>query len=106
MTGILGQPLGVVGILVAGQAAVDSLAEEVGQGELAIASRAGIGEVAFDQLGRAEALVQLPGQQQPGVGGHRRAPELHAELGVERELDRARFRVTHRGVPSPPARNP
>jgi hypothetical protein len=42
--GILGQPLGVVGIFVARQAAVDGLAEQVRQGELAIASRAGIGE--------------------------------------------------------------
>src|SRR5262245_16820290 len=73
---------------------------------LAIASSAGIGEVAFDQLGQAEALVQLAGQQQSSVRGHRRAPELDAKLRVEREPDRARLRVTHRAVPSAPARNP
>jgi hypothetical protein len=32
--------------------------------------------------------------------------KLYAELGVEREPDRARFPVTHRVVPSAPARNP
>jgi hypothetical protein len=55
--GVLGQPLGVVGVLVTGQAAVDRLAEEVGQGELAIASGAGIGEVSVDERAQAEALV-------------------------------------------------
>jgi hypothetical protein len=55
---------------------------------------------------QAEALVQLAGHQQSGIGGHRRAPELDARPGVEREPDRARCRVTHRVVPSAPARNP
>jgi len=32
----------------------------------------------LDQSAQAEALVQLAGQQQPGVGGHRRAIELDA----------------------------
>jgi hypothetical protein len=76
------------------------------RGKLAIASGARIGEVAVDQLAQTEPLIQLAGQQQSGVGGHRHAPELHAEPGVERELDRARFRVTHWVVPSAPARNP
>jgi hypothetical protein len=104
--GILGQPLGVVRVLIAGQAAVDRLAKEVGPGEPAIASGARIGEVPLDQRAQAEALAQLAGEQQAGIGGHRRAPELHAELRVERQLDRARFRVTHRVVPSASARNP
>ena len=103
---VLRQPLGVVGVLVAGQTAVHGLAEQIREGELAIASGAGIGEVPLDKRAQTEALVQLAGQQQAGIGGHRRAPELHAELRVERQLDRARFRVTHRVVPSAPARNP
>jgi hypothetical protein len=55
----LGQPLGVVGVLVAGQAAVDGLAEEIRQRELAIASGAGIGQVSLDERAQAEALVQF-----------------------------------------------
>ena len=43
----------------------------------------------------AQPISTLAQQQQPGVGGHRRAPELDAELGVEREANRARFLVTH-----------
>ena len=37
---IFGQPLGVVGIFVAGQAAVDGLAEQIREGKLAVASGA------------------------------------------------------------------
>jgi hypothetical protein len=32
--------------------------------------------------------------------------ELDADLGIEREANRARFRVTHWVVPSVPARSP
>jgi len=62
--------------------------------------------MSLDQRAQPEALVQLAGQQQPGVGGHRGPPELDAALGVEREANRTRFRVTHWVVPCVPARNP
>ena len=61
--GIFGQPLGVVGIFVAGQTAVDGLAEQIREGKLAVASGARIGEVSLDERAQAEALVQLAGQQ-------------------------------------------
>ena len=64
------------------QAAIDGLSEQARQRELAVTSRAGIGEVSLDQGAQAEPLVQLARQQQPGVGGHRRATELDAELGA------------------------
>ena len=80
---VLGQPLGVVGILVTGQPAVDRLAEEVRQRKLAVVPGAGIGEVPFDEAAQAELLVQLAREQQPGIGGHRDAPELDAKLGIE-----------------------
>jgi len=82
------------------------LAKEIRQEELGVASDAGIAEVSVDQGAQAEVLVQLAWQQQPGVGGHRRAMELDAELGVEREANRASFRVTHWVVPSERARIP
>ena len=68
-------------------------------------SRARIGEGSLDQGAQAEPLVQLAGRQQPGIQGHRGAPELNAELGVEREGTQARCRVTHRVEPSEPARS-
>ena len=80
---VLGQSLRVVGVLVAGQAAIDGLANEIRQGELAVASGTRIGEVSLDQGAQAESLVQLAQQQQSGVGGHRGPPKLDAKLGVE-----------------------
>ena len=62
--------------------------------------------MSVDQGAQAEPPVQLPWQQQPGVGGHRGAPELDAQLRVEREANRAGLRVTHWVVPSAPARSP
>src|SRR5215475_9815108 len=56
---VLSQSLGVVRVVVPGQATVDRLAEEVRQQELAIVSRAGIAEVSLDQRTQAEAFVQL-----------------------------------------------
>jgi len=103
---VLGQALSVVGVLVTCQAAIDGLAEEIRQGKLVVAPAAGIVEVSLDQGAQAEVLVQLARQQQPGVGGHRRAMELDTKLGVEREANGARFRVTYWVVPSVPARSP
>ena len=77
-----------------GEISLGRLAKEIRQGELVVASGARIGEVSLDQGAQAEPLVHLAGQQQPGVGGHRRAMELDAELGVEREVNRASVRVT------------
>jgi hypothetical protein len=53
------QAFGVVGVLVAGQPAVDRLAEEIGQQELAIVSGARVREVSLDQGIKPEAFVQL-----------------------------------------------
>src|SRR5258708_4405238 len=101
----LGQSLGVVSVLVACQAAVERLAEEVRERKLPIASGARVNEVPFDQRDQAGALIQLAREQQPSLGGNRGSAELDAKLGIERETNRARFRVTHWVVPSAPARS-
>ena len=62
--------------------------------------------MSLDERAEAEVLVQLTRQQQSSIGGDRRAPELDAKLGVEREANRARCRVTHWVVPSASARSP
>jgi hypothetical protein len=64
---VLGQPLGVVGILVARQAAVDRLTEKVPQWELAIVSGARIAEVMLDQRVKSKLIVQLAREQQPSI---------------------------------------
>jgi hypothetical protein len=60
---VFGQPLGVIGVLVPRQAAIERLANEIRQGELVVVSAAGIAEVPVDQGTQAEVLVQLAGQQ-------------------------------------------
>src|SRR6266446_4941472 len=72
----------------------------------AVVSGARIAQMALDQRAQAEALVQLAREQQPSIGGHRGSSELDAKLGIEREANRARCRVTHWVVPSAPARSP
>ena len=69
---ILGQPFGVVGIFVAGQAAVDRLAEEVRQGELPIVSGTRIGEVPFDQSIKAETGGRLEESRGRNLASERR----------------------------------
>src|SRR6266446_1581663 len=103
---VLGESLGVVGILVACQAAVDGLAEEVRQWELAVVPDTGIAEMSVDQRAQAEALVQLAREHEPRIGGHRGSSELDPELRIEREPNRARCRITHRVVASASARSP
>src|SRR5260370_29025401 len=63
-------------------------------------------QMALDQRAQAEPVVQLAREQQPSIGGHRGSSELDAQLGIEREANRARCRVTHWVVPSAPARSP
>lgn len=73
--GVFDQSLGVVRVLVPGQAAIDRLTKQVGQRELAVASHAG--SVRCRSIsGLKPTLVQVMGQQQSGVGGQRRTSEL------------------------------
>ena len=65
--------------------------------ELAIVSGAGISEVPLDQDLKVEALVRPTREQQPSIGGDRSAGELRAKSGIEREANRAAFRVTPLG---------
>jgi len=101
---VFGQPLGVVGVLVAGQPAVDRLAEEVRQRKLPIVSGTGISEVLFDQGAQTKTFVHLTREQEAGIRGDRGSAELDAKLGIEREANRARSCVTHWMMPSAPAR--
>src|SRR5215831_19940464 len=97
---VLGQSLRVVGVLVPRQATVDGLAKQITERKLGIASGAGVGEVSLDQRTQAEAFVQLARKQQARVGRDGGATELDAKLGIEREPNRGRCRVTHWMMPS------
>jgi hypothetical protein len=64
-----------------------------------------IAEVSFDQRVQAETFIQLAREQQPGIRADGGSAELDAKLGIEREANRASFRVTHWMMPSAPARH-
>ena len=91
--------LRVVRVLIPSQEAVDGLAQQIAETELGIASGAAIGEVLLDQRTHAEALVQLTWKKQTSIGGDCRPTELDAKLGIEREPNRGRCRVTHWMMP-------
>src|SRR6266545_5702852 len=60
---IFSESLRVVRVLVPGQAAIDRLAEQVGQGELAVAPGAGIAEMALDERAEAETFIEFAQKQ-------------------------------------------
>ncbi len=69
-------------------------------------SGARIREVPLNQRIKPEAFVQLAREEEPSIGGDRGSAEPDAQLRVEREANRARFRVTHWMMPSASARHP
>jgi hypothetical protein len=66
---VLRKTLGVVEVFITSQARIDRLAQQIGKGKLGILAAALILQVVGDELAEAEPLVQLPNQQQAGVGG-------------------------------------
>ena len=79
---VLGEPLGVVEVFVASQAAIDGLPQQVGEGKLRILPSAGVGQMLFDQCSEPESLVEFAHQDQAAVG--RDAGTL--EFNLERAL--------------------
>jgi len=65
----MGKTLGVVEVFISCQAAVDRLAQQIRQRQLRVLAATIIGQVIGDELVEPEPLVQLPNQQQAGVGG-------------------------------------
>ncbi len=75
---IHGQPLRVVGVLVARQTAIDRLAEEIHQQELAVASAARIGEVSLDDSRGPARLMSR--DEVMGIKLHPSAPARRRHL--------------------------
>jgi hypothetical protein len=82
----LTQPLSVVHVFIACQAAVHRLAEQIGQGKLRVLSPAGVGQVLGDEVAQTQALVQFPHQNQASVRGNARSLEVDLQGSFEREL--------------------
>ena len=71
----MAQSLGVIDILVTGQAAVDGLPKQIGQRKPGVLAAARVAQMLFDELCQAEPFVQLPHQNQAPVGGDPRTLE-------------------------------
>jgi hypothetical protein len=91
--------LGVVQILIAGEATVDGLPEQSGQGVSPILASARIGQNLARHLCQSERVVEFAIGEQAGVRGDDRAPKLQhqAALKIESESLASRFtcRVRH-----------
>ena len=95
---IAAQPVGVVDVLVTGEAREDRLAQETGKTMPTVPAGAGIGDEPRRHVQQAEGIVEFPVQQQAAVGTDRRALERELDRDVELQTQRAGFRFT-RHVP-------
>ena len=65
---VVGQPLGIIDVLVPREAAIDSLSEQTLQPVEAVRAFSGVGQRRSHQIGQAESVVQLPHDEQTSVG--------------------------------------
>ena len=92
---ILGESLGVVDILIAGDATVDGLAQQVRQRKLRVLPVPRVGQMLGDEITEAQTLVQLTNQNQTAVGGDPRSLEIHLQGSVKGKLKRPVLSLTH-----------
>jgi hypothetical protein len=83
---VLREPLGIVDIFVAGDAATDGLAQQVRQRKLRVLPLPRVGQVLDDEIAESQTFVQLTNQNQAAVGGDPRSLEIHLQRGVEGKL--------------------
>ena len=92
------EPLGIIDILIARDAAVDGLAQQVRQRKLGVLPVPRVGQVLGDEFAEAQTFVQLAHQNQTTIGGDARSLKIDPEGGVERELKRRVLFLTHWGI--------
>ena len=88
------EPLGIVDVFVAGEAAVDRLAQQAEQPVADVLAAAALGERRSGHIGQAERVVQLAIGEQPAVGGDPSAVEFQLDPAVESDPQRAIIRFT------------
>jgi hypothetical protein len=92
---ILRQPFGIVDILIASDAAVDGLAEQIGERKLRILPAPWVSQVLGNQFAEAQPFIQLTNQNETAVGGDPWSLETDLQGGVERKLKRPILFLTH-----------
>jgi len=89
------EALGVVHILIAGEAAEHRLPQQPGEEMAGVATSAGFRQRATGQIGQPERVVQFPVGQQASVGGNTAAMELELQATVEIDPQGTVIRFTH-----------
>ncbi len=103
------QTFGVVHVLVTGQAGVDRLAQQSGEGVAFVQTASGIDQRSRGVRREAKLLVEFPVRQQATVTRHSRTAKLQAHGGVEIKAQTPLFAFTHWVSPlmtAPAGRNP
>src|SRR6516162_2019333 len=93
--GIEAEAFGVVDILIAGQAAVDRLAQQSCQAVLGVLSGARVVQAGRSVSGQCEGVIEFAVGEESGVTGDGRAVEFQLELAVEIESEGTIFALTH-----------
>src|ERR1700730_9061277 len=89
------QSLGVVEVLVARQATVNRLPQQIGQRELLVRALSGVAQVFLDELLQTQSLIQLANQNQATIGSHSRSLEIDLQRSIEQELKWLILFLTH-----------
>jgi hypothetical protein len=81
----LGKTFGIVGVIVAGQTAVDGLSEQRDEVVSDIAAGTAFQEIVGSDMGKAQGIIQFSNGQESGVGGDGGTMELQPDFGDEPE---------------------
>lgn len=90
------QPVGIVDVLVSGEAAEHGLAQQPGQHVTGVLAPATVRQHAGGQVGQTQSVVQFAVGEQSGVGRDPAAAELQLQAPVEPDPQGAVVRFTRR----------
>ena len=82
---IMRQPVGIVHVLVPGQAPEHGLAELSNQGVASVRAGPGVRQDLSSGLAQAEGIIEFAAGEQPTIGRDLRSVELQLEAAVERD---------------------
>ena len=93
---IAAQPVGVIDVLISGQARENRLAQEAREAVPSVLASANISKQTRRHVRQAKNIVQFAVQQQSAIRTDRRTPELNLDRAVKFQPKRPRFRFTRR----------
>jgi hypothetical protein len=92
---IAAETLGIIDILVAGQATVDGLAQEGQEAVLGVQPGARVQQAAHGGAGQSEGVVEFAVGKESGVTGDGRTVELELDFAIKIDAEGVILAVTH-----------